>query len=83
MNFQEMYENIQNGIKEKVSQIESKRTEISVLEIEIYKMQGATEMLAVISKELEKQQNEEDVKSQEVVSEQPTISTTKKNKIIK
>lgn len=58
MDFQAMYENIQNQIKVKVDAISDKRQEINVMEAEINKLQGAAEMLVIVSKELNKEQEQ-------------------------
>jgi 6,7-dimethyl-8-ribityllumazine synthase len=59
MNFQSIYENLQNQFKDKVTQIDSKKKEITSLEIEAYKVQGAMEMVVAISKEMEQEQKDE------------------------
>ena len=55
MDFQAMYENMQTEIKNKVAQISDKKNEIAVLEADVYKIQGAIEMLVLISKQMEQQ----------------------------
>ena len=58
MDFQTMYDNMQEQIKAKVAEIEAKRKEISNLEAEIFKIQGATEMLVIVSKQIEEEQKQ-------------------------
>lgn len=73
MDFQTMYENMQTEVKNKVAQITEKKNEIAVLEADIYKVQGATEMLVLISKQMEQQKQEDETE----VEEQPTADETK------
>ena len=61
MDFQTMYDNMQEQIKAKVAEIEAKRKEISNLEAEIFKIQGATEMLVIVSKQLEEKEQTEQI----------------------
>ena len=75
MNFQELHENLKKEIENKLKAIELKKSEISILEVEIYKIQGATEMLVYVSKELEAQQEKE---KEPQALEEPIKTTDKK-----
>jgi hypothetical protein len=79
MDFQAMYENIQNQITAKVDSINEKKQEIAVIEAEIYKLQGAAEMLLVISKQLAEEQKEP-VSEEQSELEPVKITNKKTNK---
>lgn len=78
MDFQAMYENIQTQIKTKADAIASKRQEISVMEAEINKLQGAAEMLVVVSNQLSQEQAEEKPAEQEIVEAEVKPKKTSK-----
>jgi hypothetical protein len=84
MDFQAMYENVQAQLKLKGNDIVSKKNEISAIEAEIYKLQGASEMLIIISNELEKQKTVEEVPIDEpvVAIQEPIVKKNKKTKTI-
>ena len=64
MDFQAMYENMQTEIKNKVTQINDKKSEIAVLEADVYKIQGAVEMLVLISKQMEQQKQDDETEAE-------------------
>ena len=58
MDFQTTYNNLQTEMKNKASLIDAKKQEIATLETDIYKLQGASEMLVFVSKQIEEEQKQ-------------------------